>query len=86
LITALHKTLLVKKIVVVVGLFNIASLGLLGQDSIVCRVNRLVVGPTLYLSQWVQDAISKGREELMHAADHSPQSSADIKNDSYCLS
>jgi len=88
------KTLLLKKIVVffvivddnVVGLFNNASSSLLGQGNIVCRVNRLVVGPTQYLSHWVQGAIYQGGEELVHAAHHSPQYSADIKNDTYCLS
>lgn len=74
--------MLLKKIIVVVGLFNTASSSLLGQDYIVCRVNRLVVGPTQYLSHWVQDAISQGRKELVHAADHSPQSSADFNNGS----
>jgi hypothetical protein len=92
------KTLLLKKIVVVVvvvvvvvdnvvaHLFKNASSGSLGQDSVVGRVNRLVVGPTQDLSQWVQDAVSRGRKELVHAADHFPQFSADIKNDSNCLS
>jgi len=72
--------------VVVVGLFNNASSSLLDQENIVCRVNILVMGPTQYLSHWVQDAISQGRKELVHAADHSPQSTADFNNGSYYLS
>jgi len=42
--------------------------------------SRLALGPTQPPIQWVPGALSLGVKQLGHEADHSPPSSAEVKN------
>jgi len=43
-------------------------------------VSRPALGPTQHPIQWVEGAISLGLKQLSHEADHSPLSSAKVKD------
>jgi hypothetical protein len=45
-----------------------------------CIASRLALGPTQSPSQWELGALSPGVKQSGHEADHSPPSSAEVKN------
>jgi hypothetical protein len=51
-----------------------------GKISLFSIVSRLALGPTQPPILWVLRAISSGVKRLGHEADHSPPSSAKVKN------
>jgi hypothetical protein len=50
------------------------------SSTILSIVSRPTVGPTHPPIQWVQAVLSPGVKQLGHEADHSPPSSAEVKN------
>jgi hypothetical protein len=56
-----------------------ASLSIIVGITIICITSRMALGPTQPPIQWVPEALSLGVKQLGHEDDHSPPSSAKVK-------